>query len=297
MESTVLFMISWLIFLLSKNAFYDLRFYNLLKISLIFSFLVLLKPFYAYLPFLFIILILFKKRGFIIFLKSTILILMPVFTYYGWCYINFQNTGYFAPTSIYGLLKAQNCVYFAEKTPNEFNWISEPYVKFREKSIQENKDVAMSIWYAYEDGAYRKHKLTFQQLSSEFGKFAEVAIFKNPFDYLKQIIFRSWFDFWKPTIYWNYDKFNFKYANKIFLGIWYLQYVILLFFRLIFILLIPYYLVKFIKNSQLTILFFLTIIVFVSSILQAVVTYGNNDRYSFPFEFIMIMVVFLFLKI
>ena len=37
-------------------------------------------------------------------------------------------------------------------------------------------------------------------------------------------------------------------------------------------------------------------IVFGTSFLQAIVTYGTNDRYSFPFEFIIIIAVFLYLK-
>jgi hypothetical protein len=295
-ETTVLFLISYIILLLSKNTFDNLKVSNLLFLSFIFGYLVLLKPFYAFLPFLFIAFIVLKKFSFKRLISSSVLIIVPLFIYFGWCYINERNTGYFAPTTYYGLISAQNCVYFAEKAPKEYEWIAKPYVKYREKSIRENREVAMSIWYAYEDGAYNKYNLTFQQLSTELGKFAKVTIKNNPQEYLKQIVFRSWFDFWKPTIYWNYDKFNFKYANKMAIGVWYIQYVILLFFRLFFITLMPYYFVKFLKNRQVTVTFMLTSIVFSNSILQAIVTYGTNDRFSFPFEFIMIIVVMIFFR-
>ncbi len=295
-EKLVLFMISWIVLVLSNRIFENLKFSNILLLNFIFGFLVLLKPFYAFFPFLFLILIVLKGISFRRFLTSSTVIILPLFFYFGWCRINEINTGYFAPVSYYGLTTAQNCVYFAEKSTSEFDWIAKPYVAYREKSIRENKDLAMTIWYAYEDGAYNKYNLTFQQLSAKLGEFAKITIKNNPRDYLKQVICRSWFDYWKPTIYWNYDKFNFKYANKIAFGVWYIQYAILLFFRLFFIVLMPYYFVQYIENRKVTIVFMLTSIVFLSSILQAMVTYGDNERFSVPFEFIMIIVVFIFIR-
>ena len=58
----------------------------------------------------------------------------------------------------------------------------------------------------------------------------------------------------------------------------------------------PYYFVQYIENRKVTIVFMLTSIVFLSSILQAMVTYGDNERFSVPFEFIMIIVVFIFIR-
>ncbi|WP_288984610.1 hypothetical protein [uncultured Flavobacterium sp.] len=296
-ESLVLFMMSVLFYLISIKILDRLNIVSLIGLSLFFSYLVLIKPFYAFLPFLFLLFLFLKKPKFkTILSQNLILIVFPLFAYYGWCYVNKVNTGYFAATSYYGLTNAQNCVYFAEKTPKEFDWISKPYVQYREMAIKENKDVAMSIWFAYEDGAYDKYNLTFQEFSIELGKFAKVAIKENPLDYLKQVIFRSWFNFWKPTIKFNDSKFNFKYGNKLCMGIWYIQYAILTFFRLLFVILIPYYLYLFFKTKDLSNEVISIVIVFSNSILQALVTFGTNDRYSFPFEFIMIIVVLLFLK-
>lgn len=80
------------------------------------------------------------------------------------------------------------------------------------------------------------------------------------------------------------------------MGIWYIQYAILTFFRLLFVISIPYYLYLFFKTKDLSNEVISVVIVFSNSILQALVTFGTNDRYSFPFEFIMIIVVLLFLK-
>lgn len=296
-ETIVLFFISILFYLMSDNILERLRFKNLIGLSLFFGFLVLIKPFYAFLPFLLFAFLVIKKPTFkTVFSKNIILVVFSLIAYYGWSYVNKVNTDYFAPTSYYGLTNAQNCVYFAEKTPKEFNWISKPYVYYREKAILENKDVSMAIWFAYEDGAFDKYNLTFQELSFELGKFAKVAIKENPGEYLKQVVFRSWFNFWKPTFKYNDEKFNFKYANKICVGIWYFQRVFLILFRISFLLLVPFYIYQFFKNRELTNEIIIVAIVFGNSVLQAIVTFGTNDRYSFPFEFIMIILVLMFLK-
>ena len=296
-ETIVLFFISILFYLISDNILEHLTFKNLIGLSLFFGFLVLIKPFYAFLPFLLFAFLVVKKPSLkTVFSNNIILLVFSLIAYYGWSYVNKINTGYFAPTSYYGLTNAQNCVYFAEKTPKEFDWISKPYVHYREKAIRENKDVAMSIWFAYEDGAFDKHNLTFQELSIELGKFAKVAIKENPGEYLKQVVFRSWFNFWKPTFKYNDEKFNFKYANKICVGIWYVQRFFLILFRICFLLLVPFYIYQFFKNKILTNEVIIVVIVFGNSVLQAIVTFGTNDRYSFPYEFIMIILVLMFFK-
>ena len=149
---------------------------------------------------------------------------------------------------------------------------------------------------AYEAGAFDKHNLTFQELSIELGKFAKVAIKENPGEYLKQVVFRSWFNFWKPTFKYNDEKFNFEYANKVCVGIWYFQRVFLILFRISFLLLVPFYIYQFFKKKILTNEVIIVVIVFGNSVLQAIVTFGTNDRYSFPYEFIMIILVLMFFK-
>jgi hypothetical protein len=217
-------------------------------------------------------------------------------SFLGWSYVNKINIGQFSSSGISGLYLAQNCVYFAEEAPKEFDWISKPYVAYREKSIRENRDVAMTIWYAYEDGAYDKYNLSLPEFSAELGKFAKATIQENPTAYLKQVIKKSWFDFWKPTINWRYEGFNFKYINKLLFGIWHLQSVLMVLIKVGFIFVFCFQLVQFVKNRKLVLEFLLSSIVFSASILQGLATYGTNNRFSYPFEFIMIISVLLFLK-
>lgn len=294
-ETLVLFLMSAFVYLLSKTSFQNQSLKFDFLMSFILGYLVLIKSFYIFIPFLLIVCLVFNPINLkSVFRKGFVILIFPMLSFLSWSYVNKVNIGQFSTSGISGLYLAQNCVYFAEDAPKEFDWISKTYVDYREKSIRENRDVAMTIWYAYEGGAYDKYNLTLPEFSVELGKFAKAAIKENPLAYLKQVITKSWFDFWKPTIYWNYEAFNFKYANKLFLGVWYLQSAFIVLIKAGFLFVFCFQLVQFIKSKKLSFEFLLALIVFTASVLQALATYGTNNRFSFPFEFIMIITVLLF---
>ncbi|GGZ47533.1 glycosyltransferase family 39 protein [Mesonia mobilis] len=297
-ETFTVFLFSWAIFrIVSSQNQSENSIKTELFTGLLLGLLTLVKPFYAFVPFLFYgfyILQHFKLKSFLN--KKLLLLVFPLMAYFGWSYVNQLNTGYFVSTTFLGLNTAQNCVRFAEKSPEEYRWISDPYVEYREKSIEENRNLAMTIWYAYEDGAWDAYNLGFNDFSNELGKFARATIKENSIDYVKQVIFYSWLDFWKPVIYWHYDQFNFKHANQFYVLIWFAQKTILSLVRLSFLISIPLLLIKDIKNRKLSISSQLSLLVLAASVLQALVTYGTNSRFSFPFEFIMVFVVITFIQ-
>ena len=45
-----------------------------------------------------------------------------------WCGFVKSKTGYFVTSTMFGIYKIQNCVYFAEKGPKTYQWIIDPYV-------------------------------------------------------------------------------------------------------------------------------------------------------------------------
>lgn len=296
-ETFVLFLMSAFVYLLSKTPFQNQNLKLDFLMSFILGYLVLIKSFYIFIPFLLIFWLILNQTNFKSFIrKGFVILIFPLMSFLSWSYINKVNIGQFSSSGISGLYLAQNCIYFAEDAPKEFDWISKPYVAYREKSIRENRDVAMTIWYAYEDGAYDKYNLSLPQFSVELGKFAKSTIKENPIAYFKQVITKSWFDFWKPTINWSYEGFNFKYINKLLFGIWHLQSVLMVLIKVGFIFVFCFQLVQFVKNRKLVLEFLLSSIVFSASILQGLATYGTNNRFSYPFEFMMIISVLLFLK-
>lgn len=296
-ETVTLFFISILFWMLSKNKLESTNGMVLIGISLFFGYLVLIKPFFVFLPFLIYGLYVLKSISWKnIVNKKIIFLFFPVLAYLGWSYINKVNTNHFVSTTYLGLNTAQNCVYFAEKAPNEFEWISKPYVKYREKAIRENKEVAMSIWYAYNDSVFSKYNLPFPDFSNELGKYAKSTIQNNKIDYFHQVVERSFVDFWKVYDIKKHVVFQNKVTDLIINFSWNIQKGIIQLFKILFIAIGLYYVFQSFVLRILTEETIIILLIFTTSILQAIVTYGTNAKYAYPFEFMMIIIVFLFFK-
>ena len=296
-ESVTLFFMSWIFYLISDGFLNDDSKRQNYLMAFLLSYLVILKPFFAFIPFVLygaFILSDFNIRKFIN--HKIIILFSTVFTYLGISYINKINTGYFVSTTYFGLNLSQNCVYFAENTSNKYKEIGKLYAKHREKTIQENKDPAMTIWNGIDEIQNHTGIEYFPEFSDYLGKYAKETIVLNKKEYIKQVITISWFDFWKTDIYWKYKNFAVPFINKIYLLIWYVQKTILFCLKLSFVLLIPYYIVRYLKNGKITFEIVVVTTVFAASVLQAIVTYGTNARYSFPFEFLIIIIVLMFLR-
>lgn len=256
------------------------------------SYLVLIKPFYIFLPvLLFIILIFHNRKRRVVIYRYLIIILFPIIVLTGWSYINYNNTGYFTPTTFYGFNMAQNCVSFAEKTPDEYKEIGRIYAKYRDARIASGQETSMSIWDAY-DELKESTGLSLPDLSAKLSDYSKATIIQNPLSYLKQVAI-SWADFWKTSLYWQYDKFVVPHANIALKYICYAERGIVQVLKCLFIVLIPYNLIKFWKKKRPNPQFVISVVVLTASLLQAFVTYGTNSRFSFPFEVLIITSVLI----
>jgi hypothetical protein len=93
-----------------------------------------------------------------------------------------------------------------------------------------------------------------------------------------------------------YVTFDNKLVDSVITQIWTIQKYILQIFKLFFILIATYYLYESLRNRRISIEAIGVIIIFVTALLQAFVTYGTNAKYSYPLEFIMMVLVLLFIK-
>ncbi len=284
-ETVNLFIITLLIYFILKN--------QILETAFCLAILVLLKPFYMYLPFVIFVFFTYTNFEWKAILKQKLIVLiLPLVVFISWSYVNFLNTGFFVSSTYFGLNKIQNCVNFIEKAPEEFNWIKTPYVKQRALHTENGLGNPMCIWYAVDNGDFEYKKMTFPQLSNEFGKCADATIKRNFGLYIKQVIFLSFKEFWNVEMVSSNSL-----ESSVFLKyIWKIQSIFLRSIKTLFLLLIPVYIFRFLKNRQFTIELLLILIVLSTAILQALVVYGSNARYGFPFEFIMITLVLLFIK-
>lgn len=256
------------------------------------SFLVYLKPFYILLPFLIVGVLMLKNRSVFGDAKRHFKVLFfPIVSYCSWSLIVFWFTGFFVSTTFFGLNKAQNCVYFAQKGPREYQWLIDPYVRRREEAIRNNQDVAMSIWYAVNAGDYAYKGLRFSELSSIMSDFATQTIQQNPMDYLHQVITRSWWDFWR-----SFDgKINYRMlrGDGYFESVYQLELVLNRLLKLLFLGLGTRALFRVFLNKKGDYWTAIAFIIISVSIVQGLVTYGENARFSYPFELLM----FLFLLV
>ena len=284
-ETINLFITTLLIYYILKN--------HILEATFCLTILVLLKPFYIYLPFIIFTYFVYNNCNWKVIIKQKIIILiLPLFAFISWSYVNFLNTGYFVSSTYFGLNKIQNCVNFIEKAPEEYNWIKIPYLKQRELHSENGLGNPMCIWYAVDNGDFEYKKMSFPQLSNEFGKCADATIKNNFGLYIKQVIFLSFKEFWNVEMVSSNSLENTSFLKFV----WKFQSVFLRIIKTIFLLLIPIYIFRFFKNRIFSLELLLILIVLSTAILQALVVYGSNARYSFPFEFIMITIVLLFIK-
>ncbi|SEP57673.1 hypothetical protein [Flavobacterium urocaniciphilum] len=284
-ESINLFLITLLIYYILKK--------HILEIVFCLTILVLLKPFYIFLPFIIFTYFVYNDPNWILVLKKKIIILiLPLFAFISWSYVNYLNTGYFVSSTYFGLNKIQNCVNFIEKAPEEYNWIKIPYLKQRELHSENGLASPMCIWYAVDNGDFDYKKMTFPQLSNEFGKCADATIKNNFGLYIKQVLFLSFKEFWNVEIA-SSSLFE---SSSVLKYLWNFERIFLRIIKTLFLFLIPIYFYRFLKNRIFNFELLLVLIVFTTAILQAFVTYGSNGRYSFSFEFIMITIVIQFIR-
>lgn len=296
-ESLALFVISCIFYLLSDNYLGKTDKKKDYLMALLLGYIILIKPFYAFFPFVIYGFSVSKDFSFKkIFSHKIIILITGLFVYFGCSYINKINTGYFVSTTYFGLNTAQNCVYFAENTTEEYKSLGQLYGLCREKAIQENKDVAMSVWYGINDLQKETGIVYFPDFSAYLGEYAKATIALNKEEYIKQVITVSWVNFWDIELHLDYLPFDNVVSEAIFKSIWEVQYAVLLIFKILFVLLLPFYLFKAIKDRKITFELITVTIIFSASVLQAIVTFGNNSRFSFPFEYLMIIVVLIFSK-
>ncbi len=265
------------------------KYYVLL--SLVLSWLYLTRPFFIYFPIVFVLFVIIKNfntRSIKNIYKPIIIIIFPLISYYSWCSLNEKNIGYFSSTYFLGINLAQTATSFFEKAPDDKKLIRDIFVKHR-KFVVENKhegEYPMTVWYAY-DELIEKTQLSPPDLSNELGEISKDLFKKYPHLYLKQV-FISLKDFWgaNSTFVINKEQFTHIVPKYLVYGVWkIIQRYILILMNILFILFSIKKTYKFIiskfKTFDLDLL--IVIIVIGGSVAQALVAYGNNSRFCFPY--------------
>lgn len=265
--------------------------------SFILGYLVLIKPFFVVIPCILFALRFINKPSINRILNRKLIILIaPLVLFFGWSLVVQKFTGYYTSTTYFGINKIQNCVYFAEKGPKEYDWIIEPYVRHREIAIKKNEDPSMSIWFAINAGEFKHKNMEFAELSNEFGKFADATIKTNFQDYLKQVITKSWFDFWITFDIKEFIKFENQNTDFWITKISTFQNLLFTILKFLFLPISLFYIYMLLVKKMFNFQTIFSIVIWCISILQALSTYGTNGKYSFPFEYLIVFILLLFVR-
>lgn len=296
-ETFMLFLNSILFYFLLNNYFEKKQILVEITLSILIAILILVKPFFIFYPFLIFALYLIKNFS----LKKLVsiklvLFILPLYAYFTWCSFVEEKIGYFQPTAYFGLNLAQNCLFFAEKGPKEYDYIAIPYVKYREEMLQNGEDASMAIWKVCSNRHLAPKYIKFADVTNELGNYAKATIASNLGDYFYNALTNSWFDFWTIFDMKPYMKFQDTTFNSVVSVINSIQMFVVLILKFIFLILSFYYLYDLIKNRRINSVMILLAFIHAAAILQALVVYGTNAKYAFPYEFFMFVVIMLFLK-
>ena len=263
-----------------------------LLLSTILSWLYLTKPMFIYFSLgfaLFYLVKQFKNNIRETLIKSILVILIPFLTYFTWNNFNKRNIGYFTNTYYFGINLAQTATSFFDKAPDEDALIRDIFVKNRD-SIAEHipRKYPMSAWAAYYDVMEKtNNSYTPQDLSYEFGRISKNLFKKHPDLYLKQVCNSAFLFFGnEDSLKWNYRTFDNKYALYGLGFIWskFQKYVLVL-FNILFLIFSINTLFLFFKSKckLFDTNLFIVCIVLSGALAQALVAFGSNSRFAFPF--------------
>ncbi|HEA30287.1 MAG TPA: hypothetical protein ENH91_09875 [Leeuwenhoekiella sp.] len=217
-------------------------------------------------------------------LAYAFLIFLPTLCcFIGWSSLNYKNTGAFVVTSYYGINLSQATMPFFEKAPDQYSVIRDIYVKHRDSILKNGGDAAMGIWQALPEIQEKTGK-DLPQISAELAVISRDLIKKHPAAYLK-LSLRSWVRFWRSSFYRVPENFrNATWYDSI-EGFWWFQRkgVVLGHIFLIMGFCVLFFRILRQKERFFDPLFLIAISVVLASVAQALVTYGNNSRFSVPF--------------
>lgn len=269
----------------SKTKWY---FYFLL--SLILTWLYFTRPFFIYVPVgfaLFFIVASFKTNLKSVLFKSTLVLCLPLLTYYMWNNHNKKTIGHFTNTAYFGINLTQTATPFFELVKDEHAQIRDIIVRHRDSILIHNPKIeAMSVWDAQVE-LLQVTNLSQKDLYFKLGDISKQVIKDNPLLYLKQAG-KSWLLFWgnQSSFYWNIEKVNNVYFKQGTLLLWiYIQRYALIIFNILFLIFSLKKIILFFKNKMRTYDpdLFIVCIILSGSVAQALVAYGNNSRFCFPF--------------
>ena len=229
--------------------------------------------------------------------KRVLLLLTPTFLCFVlWCGMNKYHTGNFSMTNYFGINLAQTTVSFFDQYKGDKTKIKDIYVKYIQESDKDDSNLQKhAIWEAYEE-LKLETGYELPELSNVLSAMSKDLIIHNFDKYLIQI-YVSLKDFWVHGFYWFHES-DTMHTNKTYLSWLRTSRRVQNRLHMLFILSFVYYSFKtiFYKERKNRLITFLLLAIMTASILQAMVVYGDNARFSYPFYSMIILICVYFVK-
>jgi len=198
----------------------------------------------------------------------------------GWCVFNWLTLGYFGLTTLTGFNLSNHSGAFIELAPDRYARIRDPYLRARPEQIAEQGTHSMTIFRA--DGEiYRETGYNRVQLSRALTRMSLELFAEHPILYGRGVG-RAWVAFWRPSLYWG-SRLTGKGLERPFKYLWTIELWTLPIANLGFLLYAGYLMLRLLLRQP-VMGFDLCVIAMVLtvSVLQALLEFGENSRYSAP---------------
>ena len=218
----------------------------------------------------------------------------PVFlVVFGWSLFNKSVVDYFGLTTLSGYTWMEHSGRFIELVPDQYAEIKAVYLEYEEEQIKRGRPQTNTIWYAHPEMMTRTG-LSYVELSAALNTMSMEMVARYPTLFAQNFV-EMWYKFWEPANFWLIEEIKFSSVANFLQLIWYVQGIGWIIIKYLFWLVSLYYIFQLFRrqiDSGVEFNVLLIAIVFSVSVLQAVAGgYGDNHRYSIPFDPLILYVV------
>jgi len=233
-----------------------------------------------------------KRRYFIAYTLPVVVLLG------GYLLFNGAYAGSYSLSTLTGYNLISHGGPFMEDAPDEDATLRDTYLEFRDARVAETGSQIWTIWDA--QGALLKATgLDFVGLNDALTRLSLKLIIGHPFGYLRNVAV-AWASFWASTIAWNLDNLPASLNRNVLNGLWWMVRWLLVLANFIFLVICLYSVVerrrKFrLLNYDAEFHWLVLTLILGTSILQALLIFADNWRFSVPYQPLIIYVVIVWL--
>lgn len=299
--SAFLLLLSLLLFILSRRRHRRLTFH--VATAVVASLAVLTRPLLLLLVPLYLLFFIrrWKERGYDAFSRRRYLagyVLPVVILLGGVILFNGWKTGSFSLSTLTGYNLVGHSGAFMEDAPDEYATIRDIYLKHREARIAATGSRIWTIWDA--QGEMRQTTgLDFVGLNDALTRLSLQLIVTHPLTYLGNVAI-AWANFWASTIPWNLDNLSLPVSRTILDGLWWMVRWLLILTNFTFLLICLYSLRERrrkyrLLNYDAEFHWLILSLILGTSLLQALLIFADNWRFSVPYQPLIIYAVVIWL--